>query len=251
VLAGRRSRGLVGEAADPLVASLFILTHHHNDCYRELPERVRGGALSTSEIRYANEIARAARIWEPWLRDFVYDVARSVRPLRVLDIGCGSGIYLHWAAQAWNAAECVGVDINESAVSTASANLARWGHANYSVIQGDLRNLPELGRFDLVLVAQVLDYLDAAQRLDALQRIRQTVVHDSGHLLVITSVRSKSLPLAHLDLLERSNDGQAGLPELAELREQLREAGFNETKCCSLVPFGGLWGLVASPQRNN
>jgi ubiquinone/menaquinone biosynthesis C-methylase UbiE len=83
--------------------------------------------------------------------------------LRVLDIGCGEGFYTRWVRQA-GAASATGVDLSPGMIALARSQESeqRLG-IEYEI--GDARELPDLGQFDLVIAAYVLNYARTREEL--------------------------------------------------------------------------------------
>ncbi|MFZ4533231.1 MAG: ArsR/SmtB family transcription factor [Alsobacter sp.] len=80
-----------------------------------------------------------------------------------LDLGTGTGRML--ALVAPRAGRAVGVDTNHAMLAVARANLERAGIRRIELRQGDIYALPvERGAFDLVLIHQVLHFLDDPAR---------------------------------------------------------------------------------------
>lgn len=76
---------------------------------------------------------------------------------RVLDIGCGRGIVARAIARVRPSATIVGIDIDAANIAFA---LRADNPANLSFIQGDATtSLPD-GRFDVVVLSNVLEHLD-------------------------------------------------------------------------------------------
>lgn len=108
--------------------------------------------------------------------------ALGPRPIRSLvDLGTGTGRML--GLLAGRAARATGLDSNHAMLSVARANLERMGLARVDLRQGDIHAPPfGSGSFDLVLVHQVLHYLDdPARALRAAARL----VAPGGRLLVV------------------------------------------------------------------
>ena len=77
----------------------------------------------------------------------------------LLDLGTGTGRMLEKIAPSFGRA--VGVDANHAMLAVARANLEKAGLSRVELRQGDIYALPfERGAFDLVVVHQVLHFLD-------------------------------------------------------------------------------------------
>jgi ArsR family transcriptional regulator len=100
---------------------------------------------------------------------------------RVLDVGTGTGRMLQLLAD--RAQRAVGIDTSHSMLSVARANLERAHFANWELRQGDIHSPPlDASSFDLVVIHQVLHYLDDPAR--ALAEAARLVA-PGGRLLVV------------------------------------------------------------------
>ena len=100
---------------------------------------------------------------------------------RVLDVGTGTGRMLQLLAD--RADRAVGLDTSHSMLSVARANLERAGVANWELRQGDVHSPPlDAACFDLVVIHQVLHYLDEPSR--AISEASRLVA-PGGRLLVV------------------------------------------------------------------
>jgi demethylmenaquinone methyltransferase/2-methoxy-6-polyprenyl-1,4-benzoquinol methylase/ArsR family transcriptional regulator len=113
----------------------------------------------------------------------------------VLDLGTGTGRMLEILAPL--ASRAVGVDQSPQMLSVARARLERNGLRNAQLRQGDLYALPvELDFYDLVVMHQVLHYLD-----DPLRAIREATraLRPGGCLLIVDFAphEEESLRVAH------------------------------------------------------
>ncbi len=88
-------------------------------------------------------------------------VAEAVpRQSRVLDVGCGAGLLLHWLASARGLAGGVGVDTSPKMIAAAAADVAEAGVLRFEC-QGPEEPWPA-GPFDVVTVVNVLHHVPAA-----------------------------------------------------------------------------------------
>ncbi len=110
------------------------------------------------------------------------DEALGPRPVRALvDLGTGTGRMLQLLAP--RAGRVVGLDASHAMLSVARANLERAGLTRVELRQGDIYAPPvETGAFDLVVVHQVLHYLDDPAR--ALREAARLLA-PGGRLLVV------------------------------------------------------------------
>jgi SAM-dependent methyltransferase len=247
-LGGPRARAMVDAAVDGLAALPEEAVVYGADVYRCLPDRLAGAPPGDYLAHHAELVARTSRVAEPIFSTLVTDVVRARRPRRVLDIGCGSGVYLRSVAEAAPAATGVGLDVAADVVEMARRNLAGWGLAGrFSVQEADLRDLPaDLdGPWDLVLLFQNIYYFAPADRPALLDRLRRLA--PDGALVVGTAVAGTGDPAAaHLDLVLRSTDGNVGLPTVAEMSHALAAAGFATVDVRRLAPLQPLRGFVAT-----
>lgn len=103
------------------------------------------------------------------------------RPIRnMLDVGTGTGRMLTLLSDRYDRA--VGIDMSHDMLSVARANLTAAGIDNAHVRQGDVTALSVGAGFDLVVIHQVLHYLDDPAR--ALREAAASLL-PGGRLLIV------------------------------------------------------------------
>jgi ubiquinone/menaquinone biosynthesis C-methylase UbiE len=158
------------------------------------------------------------------------------RPLgRVLDVGTGTGRMLQLLAD--RADRAVGLDASHSMLSVARANLERLGVQGWELRQGDVHSPPlERASFDLVVIHQVLHYLDDPAR--ALAEAGRLVA-PSGRLLVVDFA-----PHRH-DFLRAAAHRRLGFTH-DQLRDWFDQVGFDCSTVVDVDPPAGDGGLTVT-----
>lgn len=171
--------------ADPLVAGLDRSAPPLSEDRARL-DAVRAQRADTAQTFFARlapkwDELRSLHVPEPVVEAAVIE-ALGTRPIgSLLDLGTGTGRMLGLLAPL--AVRAVGLDSSHAMLSVARANLERQGLSRVELRQGDI-HAPPFARagFDLVIVHQVLHYLDDPGRaLKAAARL----VAPGGRLLVV------------------------------------------------------------------
>lgn len=153
---------------------------------RQRFEAVRAAHAAEAQRYFAANAASWDRLRSLHVADTAVEAAirraLGARPIRaLLDIGTGTGRILTLLADRYDRA--VGIDMSHDMLSVARANLAAAGIDHAHVRQGDVSALSVgTGQFDLVVIHQVLHYLD-----DPARAIREAsrAVAPGGRLLVV------------------------------------------------------------------
>ena len=158
------------------------------------------------------------------------------RPLgRVLDVGTGTGRMLQLLTA--HADRAVGLDTSHSMLSVARANLERLGVQGWELRQGDVHSPPlDRASFDLVVIHQVLHYLDDPAR--ALAEAARMVA-PGGHLLVVDFA-----PHRH-DFLRAAAHRRLGFAH-GHLRDWFDLSGFACSPIVDVEPPAGDDGLTVT-----
>ena len=249
-LRGSRARALRKEKNDALAALVEANVTYYNSVFQGFSQRMRGGELAEGVGAIGPLVARVSMIAEPYLQHFLGTAVKGKGRLRVLDVGCGSGLHLRRALEMNPALTCVGLELDPEVVRQARDNILRWGQAErIRVEEGDVRSLPPGagGPFDLVLLFSVIYYFGGEERAAVLRGIRGNLA-PGGVLALATSCQGEGCDLfsANLNLATSSMEGLTPLPEGAEMESQLRAAGFTDIRRARLIPKTTYFGFLAS-----
>lgn len=245
---GTRSKALADPNGDPLVAVVEEFVTYHASVYVNLADRLAGAPLGDYLSGTGDLIARSSRVLEPFMADFVREAATRNNPATILEIGCGSGVYLKHAAEANHRLTGTGLDMQQDVVEQARANLAQWNiNDRFNIVQGDIRNPPgDLGGpFDLITLYNNVYYFPVSER-PALFKILCSLLAPNGSFALLSSMQGTTPITADFDLILRSTQGCAPLPRLTDLEAQIRAAGFSRVEATKLVPTEPFYGIITS-----
>jgi ubiquinone/menaquinone biosynthesis C-methylase UbiE len=106
------------------------------------------------------EQERLIRQAEYWRDSLILPGVRARPGERLLDIGCGAGAVLGVIAAGHPGLQLAGIDVAPEQIAYARRHLARLGHPEADLRQGDAARLPwEDGRFDHVFIMWFLEHL--------------------------------------------------------------------------------------------
>jgi SAM-dependent methyltransferase len=247
-LKGSRIRALAAHDGEGLRGFTAELADYRGDVYRDLPAHLHTGERGAYLDAYDEVVARGSRLVEPFIARFVRWVVAERPPRTMLEIGCGTGIYIRHAVEACPQLSAIAIDVSERVAALASANLAAWGLADRcTALHADIRdaNLAELaGPFDLITLHNNIYYFPPAERHTLLMDLRRRLA-PTGWLVLTSMFAGKSLNAAELDLVLRSTAGCWPLPQRAELIEALTDATYRAVTLHRLLATEPLFGVVA------
>jgi 4-hydroxy-2,2'-bipyrrole-5-carbaldehyde O-methyltransferase len=246
-LRGRRSNALAMPDADTMRAMVQEALRYDAAVYAGLGAHLRGVPPGDYLRTTGAVIAAASRLVEPALAPLLRSLVAERRPQRLLDVGCGTGVYLaHAAAAGGPQLAGLGVELDAAVVDLARRRLADAGLAErFPVRHADIRTvgLPAAS-FDLVLLFQNLYYFAEDERPGLLRCLRG-LLGPGGALVVASLFAGRSLAAARYDVLFRVTAGCAALPRRQELDRQLRYAGFTSTRWVRLIPRESFHAVLA------
>lgn len=248
-LKGKRSKALAAPQGDVVAAVVQANTTYYNAAYRHLAERLCGASLGNDLADIGETVARFSKIGEPILNSFVQSLVPSSGPLRILDVGCGSGFVLRTAWKACSEATGTGIDADPKVAAQARANLLQWGlQDRFHIIAGDIRShMDDLqGGFDLITVLNLIYYFPIEERSELFGLLR-SLLSPSGCLALVNNFESKGkdVAAANLNIVNCSLNNLTALPNLDSIKCQLAESGFTRIKITRFMPKNEFYGIVA------
>jgi amino acid adenylation domain-containing protein len=133
---------------------------------------------------------------------------QALRPKRLLEIGCGTGLLLFRYAEGCEAVH--GIDISAAALDDVRRGVRRRGWSHVSLGQGDALSVAEqvgdAEPFDVVVLNSVVQYFPSRQYLEEVIARVLPLVADGGRIL-LGDIRNLDLFSAHVGAIERSRSG--------------------------------------------
>lgn len=111
---------------------------------------------------------------------------------KILDIGCGFGLFGCYFATLYPEIEYYGIDSNAKRIDTAKRAAMRLGLDNMTFLCEDARRLSCKGRFDAIMMIDLLHHIDNDSKRDLLAACMRQLAQDGR--LVIKEVTTHPLP---------------------------------------------------------
>jgi ubiquinone/menaquinone biosynthesis C-methylase UbiE len=249
ILKGKRSKMLLGEKGDKFAAWIQAHVNYYNSAYCHFNERLKGSPDGDYLEVHGEFIARASKMLDPFMNFYIESNLNSDVKIKLLEAGCGSGIYLKKACEVNPKLFGIAIDYNKAVVQQAKNNIEKWGINNsFNAQYGDLFDLGEKfeNEFDIVTMYSLLYYFPVNKRLELLKKVK-TYLKKDGKLILVSTEQGKrpGIGSANLDLINRSADGCYEVPEYGEIEKLLNAAGFVVEKKESIFPGDTLYGYIA------
>jgi cyclopropane fatty-acyl-phospholipid synthase-like methyltransferase len=220
---------------------------HHKLIAGTLP-KIRKGDLWSLADQDGELIARSSRVLEAFQAEAIERIFPERGAMRLLEIGCGSGVYLRYAARRNPELTAVGVELQPAVAEMARKNLRNWGlKGRIKLEDGDFRARTPGELFDIATLYNNIYYFPVEERVALLKRIG-SFLRPGGFLLLTTCCQGGSVGTEALNLWGAATKGAGRLPAEAELVEQLRGAGYGRVETKSMIPgerfvaFQAFWG---------
>jgi 4-hydroxy-2,2'-bipyrrole-5-carbaldehyde O-methyltransferase len=246
---GKRSKAIMNDGGDMLAALIQANITYYSDAYRLAACRMKGAELGDDLDAMGDLVARFSKIGEPMLKNFLSAIVAGREPMRVLDVGCGSGVFLQSINYANAGASGFGLDVDAAASRQAKENILEWGlQDSFRILQGDIRHLPgEIsGKFDLITLFNILYYFEDEEREELLHEVR-ALLSPQGILAIAMNCHSQGTDVgaANLNIVTCSLKGLTPLPSREEILSLLKRCAFRRVETHRFMPASTFYGFVA------
>jgi len=245
---GKRSLAIISKDGEIISAIVQANVTYYNNSYRNAAARMKGAPLG-DDLKWAGDIiARFSKLTDPVMKSFISEIVTAKNPLRVLDIGCGSGLLLKSIFSINPNATGIGIDVDEDAAGQAMQNMGKWGlEDKFRIIKGDIQDLPsDIDCFDLITLINLVYYFPEEKRVELFRSLRSKLSPE-GSLVIVMNMEGKDsdAAAANLNLVNASLEGVTPLPNPSVLRNQLLDSGFSDVRVTGLMPGSSFIGMHA------
>ena len=194
---GYALRGLAKTLArpenDPALAMVEEVAGLHHKLIMGTLRKLRRGDLFSLADQDGELIARSSRVLEAFQAELIQRTIPERGALRLLEIGCGSGVYLRYAASRNPSLTALGVELQPTVAEVARMNLRSWNlDSRVKVEDGDFRARALGELFDIVTLYNNIYYFPVEERVALLERIG-SFLRPGGFLLLTTCCKGGSL----------------------------------------------------------
>ncbi|MFY3135191.1 SAM-dependent methyltransferase [Achromobacter xylosoxidans] len=247
---GYALRGLARKLARPENDATLALVQEaasmHHRLILQTPAKLRQGELWDLENQDGELTARSSRALEPFLVDAIRRFVPRTGPCRLLEVGCGSAIYIRHAALHNPDLTATGLELQPRVARLAQENIQAWGLRDRVTIEtGDIRQWELSPAYDLVTLYNNIYYFPVHERVALLARVRQ-LLKPAGQLLLATCCQGGNAGMEALNLWGASNRHGGRLPGSDEMRLQLRDAGYANVEVSRLIPGDSFFAFRAT-----
>ncbi|MBI5196492.1 MAG: class I SAM-dependent methyltransferase [Nitrospirae bacterium] len=243
---GKLSKTLMKSSNDAYKALLEEIVRYHYPFVMDTPAMLKEQKLFPFDESTGELVARSSRISEPFIFEAVDAAIPAQGDFTLLEIGCGSGIYIQRACARNSRLRAVGLDLQEKVADFARNNITNWGLDNRVTIKHcDVRGYSSSRKFDLITLHQNIYYFPAADRVTLFRHLNN-YLKPGGWVLLTTVCQGGSPIMQILNIWASTSEGYGPLPYPEQLCQQFKEAGFAKVKIKRLIPFESFWAFVAA-----
>jgi 4-hydroxy-2,2'-bipyrrole-5-carbaldehyde O-methyltransferase len=235
---------------DAALALLQEAAGLHAKLISQTVRKLRNGEFWYLDDEDGEIVARSSRIMEAFQTEAIDRFFPASGIVNLLEIGCGSGFYIKYAANRNPSLAALGLELQPNVADVARRNISEWGlDGRVRIEVGDIRLRAPDECFSIVTLYNNIYYFPVASRVSLLQHIRW-FIKPGGFLLLITCCQGGSLGVKILNLWGAATVTGGRLPSKHELISQLHHAGFQDVQTIRLIPGEELFAFKALPGEN-
>lgn len=246
---GYALRGLARKMTRPendaaLALSQEVASLHHK-LITETPNKLRAGSLWTLDDQDGELTTRSSRALETFQLEALRRYLPKSTHCRLLEIGCGSAIYIKHAMLLNSQLTALGIEFQQEAADVALRNMEDWELQERAKIEvADIRTMQVSNDFDIATLYNNIYYFRLNERIAILSRVK-AFLKPSGSLLLTTCCQGGNLGIEALNLWGASNANGDRLPSVREMVEQLNKAGYKSVDTMRLIPGDSFYAFHA------
>jgi 4-hydroxy-2,2'-bipyrrole-5-carbaldehyde O-methyltransferase len=180
------SKGLLESNNKAYEAFLEEIVKYHYTYVMNTPTMLKEHKWFPFDETPGELVARSSRVSEPFIFEAVDAVILRQGNFRLLEVGCGSGIYIRRACIHNPELSAVGLELQEKVANVARKNITTWGLENRVTIEhSNVRNYSNSKKFDLITLHQNIYYFSVPER-EGLFRYLNEYLNPGGQVLLTT-----------------------------------------------------------------
>lgn len=185
---------------------------------------------------YGELFARSSRTVEPILIDVVDKIIPPDGSCRLLEAGCGSGIYIKRACDKNANISVTGVELQKEVADFARENTVNWQIKDRASIEHmNIRNYKSEVKFDIITFFNLIYYFPEDERIELLRHLG-TLLTRKGQLVLTTLCPANDPSIQLMNLWASMTEGCGPLPRPGTVCDQLNNAGFDKVYSEKLIP---------------
>ncbi len=233
---GKLSKELIKPSNDTWRAFLQVRIDVFYKYIINTPSMLKNNMQFEYNEAYGELIARASRTLEPVLLDIVDKLIPEDQLYRLLEVGCGSGIYIKRACERNTLLTAVGLEVQKSVADFAKENIKTWNFEDrISIENTDIRKYESSSDFDMVTFYNLIYYFPVEERVELLKDLGE-FLKPGGELILTSMCRGKDPSLSLMNLWTSMTDGYGSLPHPNQIWSQLKKAGYRKIKSEMIIP---------------
>jgi SAM-dependent methyltransferase len=250
-VSGRLSRQLLSPSNDPSLAFLLEISDLHDLYIKGTPRLLREGHRFPLDAIDGPLIARSSLTLKPLVSMAVEQTIPKHGDIRLLEIGCGSAIYIRQACVHNPSLIAVGLESDPEVAEMAQRYVHSWLlEDRVSIDAISILDYESNEPFDLATLHNNIYYFPVSDRVGLLRKVFD-LLKPGGRLLITTGCQDGN-PVTHaLNITGAMTEGMGVLPEVDGLLRQLERAGFTNARNKKLIPIASYYAFQAVRERES